>query len=83
MPKAQIRKIGAKIKEIKVKTMGITTYKSIMFEGETTTTKITSTGVTMVVETIKVGPMFHLKIKNLLIGMVEIVWNELKICCKR
>ena len=27
------------------------------------------------------GPMSLLKILNLLLGMVEIVWRELRICC--
>jgi len=48
-----------------------------MFEIETTT------GVTMLSQTIGVGPMFHLKIGKLLLGMVDVKWNELKRCCKR
>ena len=73
MPMAPIRKIGAKVKEIKVRTMGITTERDIMFEMETTTVTTTSTGVTMITETIKVGPMFHLKIGMFLLGIIEVV----------
>ena len=43
MPKAQIRIIGAKVKEIKVGTFGITTERVTMFEMETTTAETTST----------------------------------------
>ena len=63
--------------------MRITTERVTMFEMATTITTTTSIGVTMVTETIRVGPMFHLKIGKLLLGMVEVVWRELKICCKR
>ena len=81
-PKAPIRRIGTEVKEIKVGTMGITTERVTMFEMETTTAT-TSTGVTIVTETIEVGPMFHLKIGKFLLGTVEVVWRELRICCKR
>ena len=53
-----------------------------MFEMETTTATKNLTGVTMVTETIEVGPMYHLKIGKFLLGMVEVVWRELNICCK-
>ena len=53
-----------------------------MFERGTTTATTTSIGVTMVIETI-VGPIFHLKIGKLLLGMVEVVWRELSTCYKR
>ena len=53
-----------------------------MSEMVTTTATTTSTGVTMVIETTGVDPMFLLKIVKLLLGMVEILWHELKICCK-
>ena len=43
----------------------------------------TSTGVTMVEEMIGRGPMFLLKIVKLLLGMVEVVWRELGICCTK
>ena len=39
--------------------------------------------VTMVTEMIGMGPMSLLKIVKLLLGMVEIVWRELRICCKK
>ena len=37
----------------------------------------------MVTEMIGVGPMFHLKIVKLLLGIVEVVWRELRICCRK
>lgn len=83
IPKAPISRIGTKVKEIKVRTMRITTERVTMFEMATITAKTTSTGVTMVIEMIGVGPMFHLKIGKLLLGMVEVVWRELRICCRR
>ena len=58
-PKSPIRIIGSKVKEIKVGIMGITTERVIMFDMETTTVITTSTAVTMVIETIEVGPMFQ------------------------
>ena len=83
MPKAQIRRIGAKVNEIKVRSMVTITVRVIMSEMETTTATTTSTGVTMVTEMIGMGPMFLLKIVKLLLGMVEIVWRELRICCTK
>ena len=56
-PKAQIRIIGAKVKGTKVGTMVTTTMKVIMSEMETTTATTTLTGVTMLIETIGMGPM--------------------------
>ena len=82
-PKDPIMKICAKVKEIKVGYMGIKTERVTMFEMATITAKTTSTGVTMVTKMIGVGPMFHLKIGKLLFGMVEVVWHELMICCRR
>ena len=72
-PKNSIRRIGFNNMEIKVGTMEITTERVTMFEIETTTATKTSTGVTMVIKTIRVGPMFHLKIGKFLLGMVEAV----------
>ena len=80
-PKAQIRIIGAKVKGTKVGTMVTITVRVIMSEMETTTATTTSTGVTMITEMIGMGPMSLLKIVKLLLGMVEIVWRELRICC--
>ena len=74
-PKAQIRIIGAK-----VGTMVTTTVRVIMSEMVTTTATTTSTRVTTVTEIIGMGPMSLLKIVKLLLGMVEIVWRELRIC---
>ena len=80
MPKAPLKRIGAKVKEIKVGTMVITIERIIISEMGITTATTTSTGVTMVTKMIGVGPMFHLKIVKLLLGMVEVVWRELRIC---
>ena len=66
---------------MKVETIGIKIDRAIIFEMETTTTTKISTRVTMVTETIKVGPMFYFKIRMLVQGMVEVVRRELKICC--
>ena len=83
MPKAQIKRIGAKVKETKVESMVTITVRVIMSEMETTTTTATSTGVTTVTEMIGMGPMSLLKIVKLLLGMGEIVWRELRICCTK
>ena len=80
-PKAQIRIIGAKVKGTKVGSMVTTTVRVIMSEMETTTAITTSTGVTTVTEMIGMGPMFLLKIVKLLLGMEEVVWRKLRICC--
>ena len=82
-PKAQIRIIGAMVKGTKVGTMVITIVRVIMSEMETTTVTTTLTGVTMLIETTGMGPMSLLKIVKLLLGMVEIVWRELRICCTK
>ena len=58
-PKAQIKIIGAKVKETKVETIVTTIVRVIMSEIETTTT--TSTGVTMVREMIEMGPTSLIK----------------------
>ena len=71
IPKAQIRRTGAKVMETKVGSMVTITMRVIMSEMEITTTTIT--GVTMVTEMIRMGPMSLLKIVKLLLGMVEIV----------
>ena len=80
--KAQIRITGAKVKGTKVGTMVTITVRVIMSEMETTTATTTSTGVT-VTEMIGMGPMSLPKIVKLLLGMVEIVWRELRICCTK
>ena len=82
-PEARIRIIGAKVKGTKVGSMVTTTMRVIMSKMETTTATTTSTGVTMVTEMIGMGPMSLLKIVKLLLGMVEIVWRELRICCTK
>ena len=71
MPKALIRRIDAKVKGTKVGTM------------VTTTVTTTLTGVTMQIETTGMGPISLLKIVKLLLGMVEIVWRELRIYCPK
>ena len=83
MPKAQISITGAKVKGTKVGTMVTITVRVIMSEMETTTATTTSTGVTMVTEMIGMGLMSFLKIVKLLLGLVEIVWRELRICCTK
>ena len=80
-PKAQIRIIGAKVKGTKDGTMVTTIVRVIMSEMETTITTTTSTRVTTVIEMTGMDPMFLLKIVKLLLGMVEVVCCELRICC--
>ena len=82
-PKAQIRIIGAKVKGTNVRTMVTTTVRVIMPEMETTSVTTTLIGVTLLIEMIGLGPMSLLKIVKLLLGMVEIVWRELRICCTK
>ena len=79
-PKAQIRITSAKVKGTKVGTMVTITVRVIMYKMETTTATTTLTGVTMLIETTGMGPMSLLKIVKLLLGMVEIVWREFRIC---
>ena len=83
VPKPQIRRIGARVKETKVGSMVTITVRVIMSEMEITTATTTSTGVTMVTEIIGIGPMFLLKIMKLLLGMMEVVWREMRICCTK
>ena len=83
VPKALIRRIGAKVKRIKVESMVKITVRFIIFEKEITTATTTSTGVIMVTETIEMSPMFLLKNVKLLLGMVEVVWSDLRICCTK
>ena len=79
MPKALIRRIDAKVKGTKVGSMVTITVRVIMSEIETTTATTTSTGAITVIEMIGMGPMYLLKIVKLLLGMVEVVWRELRI----
>ena len=83
MTKSQIRRSGTKVKKTKVGTMVTITMRVITSEMETTTATTTSTGVTTVTEMIGMGPMSLLKIVKLLLGMVEIVWHELRISCTK
>ena len=80
LPKARIRRIGTEVKGAKIGTMVTTIVRVIMSEMETTIATTTSTGVTMVIETAGMDPMFLLKIVKLLLGMVEVLWRELSIC---
>lgn len=73
-PKAPIRRFSAKVKEIKVGTMGITIERITMFEITTTTVTTTSTGINMITKIIGVDPMFHRKIWKLLLWMVKVVY---------
>ena len=81
MAKAQIKIIGAKVKETKVVYMVTIIVRVIMSEMETTTATTTSPRVTTVTIMIGIGPMSLLFIVKLLLGMVEIVWRKLRICC--
>ena len=62
VPKALIRRIGAKVKGTKVRTMVTITVRVIMFVMETTTATTTLTGVTMLIETTAMSPTSLLKI---------------------
>ena len=59
------------------------TVRGNMSEMEIKTATTNSTGVTMVIEMIGMGPMFLVKIVKLILGMVEVVWRELRICCTK
>ena len=59
--------------------MAIITARMIMSEMVIRTATTTSNWVTIVTEMIGVGPMSHLKMVKLLLGMEEIVWRELRI----
>ena len=83
VPKAQINRIGTKVKKTKVGSMLTITVRVIMSEMETTTATTTSTRVTMVTEMIGMGLMSLIKIVKLLLRMVEIVWRGLRICCTK
>ena len=83
VPKAQIRKIDAKVKEPKVGSMVNITMRVIMSEMETKTVTKTSIGVTMRIEMIRMVPMFLIKIEKVLLGFMEVVWRELRICCTK
>ena len=75
--------IGTKVKRTKVGSIVTITVRVIMSEMEIRTATTTSTGVTTVTEMIGMGPMSLPKIVKLLLGMVEIVWRELRICCTK
>ena len=81
--KAQIRIIGTKVNGTKVGSMVTLIVRVSMFEMETTTARTTSTRVTTVTEMIGMVTMSSLKIVMLLLGMVEIIWRELRICCTK
>ena len=53
--------------------MLLMTVRVIMSEMEIKTATKTSTGVTMLTKMIGMGPLFLLKIVQLLLGMVEVV----------
>ena len=83
VPKALIRRIGTKVKGTNVGYMVTITVMVIMFEMETITATTTSTGVTTVTKMIGMGLMSLLKIVKLLLGLVEIVCREWRICCTK
>lgn len=75
MSKVPIRVIFAKVKEIKVGTMGTTIERINMCEMGTTIMTTTSVGITMATGIIG----FHhipLKIWNFPLGKVEVVWRD-------
>ena len=80
MPKAKIKRIGAKVKETKVGTIVTITVRVIISGMEITTATTTSVKVTMVIE---MGPMVLLKIMKLLLGLMKVVWRKLRICCTK
>ena len=83
MPKALIRRIGAKVKGNKVGSMVTITVRVIRSEMETTTVTKTSTGVTMVKENDRNGPYVPPQNREVTPRDVEIVWRELRICCTK
>lgn len=70
-------------KKTKLGSTGTITVRVIMSEMETTIATTTSTRVTMVTKMIGMSPMSLLKIVKLLLGRVDIVWRELRICCTK
>ena len=62
---------------------GNSNRKGKKIEIETATTKTTSIGVTMLTEIMGVSPMPHLKIGKLFRRIVEVVWQDLRICYRR
>ena len=62
--------------------METVTERVNMSEIGTTTATTNSTGVAMVRQMIEVGPMVHLKTKRLPLGKVEVVWQQLRLCCE-
>ena len=73
--KAPIRRIGTKVKEIK--------RESHYVRDGNYNRDNNFNQVTMVAQMIGVGSMFHFKIEKLPLGMVEALWRELKICCRK
>ena len=71
--------IGAKVKETKVRDTVITTERVNMSSMGTTTPTTTSIRTTMVTGMKGVVHMFHLKIRKLHLGMLEVVWHALRI----
>ena len=78
VPRDQIRRISVKVKETKVRSMVTITVRVIMTEMETRTAT-----TSMVTKMIGMGHMSLLKIVMLLLGIVEIVWRKLRICCTK
>ena len=70
------------VKETNVGTMTITTERVKMSEMGTTTSTTTSTGITIVIGMTGVFHIFHLKIGNLHLDTIEVVWRGLRICCR-
>ena len=77
-PKAQISIIGAKVKGTKVGTMVAITVRVIMSEMETHGIRGNYCN-----RNDRTGPNVPPQNREVLLGMVEIVWRELRICCTK
>ena len=82
-PKAPIRINVSKVKEIKFKIMVTTIERVNMFYMGIITATTFSIGVTMVIEMIRVGPIFPHRIGKFLLRVGEVVRRKLKIFYKR
>ena len=77
--KVPIRISGAKVKETKVGTMETTTKRVNMSKIGNYNRDNNINGMTMVIGTTGLGFMFLIKIGNLLIEKIEVIWGVLRI----